>query len=230
MADRILVVDDEKEIADLLELSLTAEGFSVVKCNTALDAKAAIEKDKLDLAILDIVLPDDDGFGLCQMIREKHTYPVIFLTSRIATIDKINGLGLGADDFVTKPFDPTEIVARVKAQLRRYKKYSSPNEANSIIDASGLRIDLTAHRCWLEEKPIDLTPTEYAILRILCMRKGVAVSSEDLFREIWNEDYYNKDTNPIAVHIRHLREKLGDAVDKPKIIKTVWGVGYRIDE
>lgn len=221
MADRILVVDDEKEIADLLELSLTAEGFSVAKCNTALDAKAAIEKDKLDLAILDIVLPDDDGFSLCQMIREKHTYPVIFLTSRIATIDKINGLGLGADDFVTKPFDPTEIVARVKAQLRRYKKYSSPNEANSIIDASGLRIDLTAHRCWLEEKPIDLTPTEYAILRILCMRKGVAVSSEDLFREIWNEDYYNKDTNPIAVHIRHLREKLGDAVDKPKIIKTV---------
>lgn len=230
MADRILVVDDEKEIADLLELSLTAEGFSVVKCNTATDAKAAIEKDKLDLAILDIVLPDDDGFSLCQMIREKHTYPVIFLTSRIATIDKINGLGLGADDFVTKPFDPSEIVARVKAQLRRYKKYSSPNEANSIIDASGLRIDLTAHRCWLEEKPIDLTPTEYAILRILCMRKGVAVSSEDLFREIWNEDYYNKDTNPIAVHIRHLREKLGDAVDKPKIIKTVWGVGYRIDE
>lgn len=230
MADRILVVDDEKEIADLLELSLTAEGFSVVKCNTATDAKAAIEKDKLDLAILDIVLPDDDGFSLCQMIREKHTYPVIFLTSRIATIDKINGLGLGADDFVTKPFDPSEIVARVKAQLRRYKKYSSPNEANSIIDASGLRIDLTAHRCWLEEKPIDLTPTEYAILRILCMRKGVAVSSEDLFMEIWNEDYYNKDTNPIAVHIRHLREKLGDAVDKPKIIKTVWGVGYRIDE
>lgn len=230
MADRILVVDDEKEIADLLELSLMAEGFSVVKCNTAADAKAVIEKGKLDLAILDIVLPDDDGFSLCQMIREKHTYPVIFLTSRIATIDKINGLGLGADDFVTKPFDPTEIVARVKAQLRRYKKYSSPNEANSIIDASGLRIDLTAHRCWLEEKPIDLTPTEYAILRILCMRKGVAVSSEDLFREIWNEDYYNKDTNPIAVHIRHLREKLGDAVDKPKIIKTVWGVGYRIDE
>lgn len=230
MNERILVVDDEKEIADLLELTLKAEGFSVLKCNTAADAIDAIAGGKLDLAILDIVLPDNDGYSLCQIIREKYTYPVIFLTSRIATIDKINGLGLGADDFVTKPFDPIEIVARVKAQIRRYKKYSTQRENNAIIEVSGLRFDLGAHRCWLEDKAVELTPTEYAILRILCMRKGIAVSSEELFREIWNEDYFNKDTNPIAVHIRHLREKLGDTVDKPRIIKTVWGVGYKIDE
>lgn len=230
MSERILVVDDEKEIADLLELSLKVEGFSVVKCNSAAQAQASIKNETLDLAILDIILPDADGYSLCQMIREKHTYPIIFLTSRIATIDKINGLGLGADDFVTKPFDPTEIVARVKAQLRRYKKYNSQNSDENILAASGIRLDLSAHRCWLEDKPLELTPTEYSILRILCMRKGVAVSSEDLFREIWNEEYFNKNTNPIAVHIRHLREKLGDDVSKPQIIKTVWGVGYKIDE
>lgn len=230
MSERILVVDDEKEIADLLELTLVADGFSVIKCNTAKEARGAIAHEALDLAILDIILPDADGYSLCQMIREKHSYPIIFLTSKIATIDKINGLGLGADDYITKPFDPSEIVARVKAQLRRYKKYNTKNNDENTLTASGLRIDLVTHRCWLEEKPVELTPTEYSILRILCMRKGIAVSSEELFHEIWNEEYFSKETNPIAVHIRHLREKLGDVVDKPKIIKTVWGVGYRIDE
>lgn len=229
MSEKILVVDDEKEIADLLELTLTAEGFSVIKCNSAKEARIAIADESPDLAILDIILPDADGYSLCRMIREKYSYPIIFLTSKIATIDKINGLGLGADDYITKPFDPTEIVARVKAQLRRYKKYNSPNDDN-ILSASGLRIDIATRRCWLEDTQIELTPTEYSILKILCMRKGVAVSSEELFREIWNEEYFSKETNPIAVHIRHLREKLGDIVDRPKIIKTVWGVGYRIDE
>ncbi len=230
MNEKILVVDDEKEIADLLALTLKAEGFAVLACNSAAEAIAAIESERIELAILDIVLPDGDGYSLCQQIREKHSYPILFLTSRIATIDKVNGLNLGADDFVTKPFDPVEMLARVKAQLRRYKKYGAAEEEENVLSASGIRLEVANHHCFLEGEPVKLTPTEFSILQVLCSRKGTAVSSEELFREIWQEEYYNKETNPIAVHIRHLREKLGDNVSRPGIIKTVWGVGYRIDE
>ncbi len=229
MENKILVVDDEKEIADLLELSLQAEGFGVLKGYSAEEALALLAGEEPNLAILDVMLPEMDGFSLCRKLREKYTFPIILLTSRIASIDKINGLALGADDYVTKPFDPVELVARVKAQLRRYTKYNSSPESDRLLTAAGLCLDLTSHRCYLEDRPLELTPTEFAILRVLCQRHGGAVSAEELFHEIWNEAYYNKKTNPIPVHIRHLREKMGDSLEKPRIIKTVWGVGYKIE-
>lgn len=230
MKDTILVVDDEEEIADLVALYLENEDYSVIKCYTVADALSYIEADSIDLAILDVVLPETDGFALCRRIREKHTYPVIMLTSKIASSDKINGLSLGADDYVTKPFDPIELVARVKAQLRRYKKYNGPTTDNeSIMMLSGLTLDLNTRRCWLEDRSLDLTPTEFTILCVLCRNRGNVVSSEALFHEIWGEEYYSKSTNPIPVHIRHLREKLNDSSEHPSIIKTVWGVGYKIE-
>ena len=229
---KILVVDDEQEIADLVELFLKNENYMVYKFYTAKEALNCIEKAELDLAILDIMLPDISGLSICQKIREKHTYPIIMLTAKDAETDKITGLTLGADDYITKPFRPLELVARVKAQLRRYKKYNKVNEnnENNIITHSGLVIDTNTHEVLLNEKPLSLTPTEFSILRILCEHKGNVVSSEKLFHEIWGDEYFIKNNNTITVHIRHLREKMDDAIDNPKYIKTVWGVGYKIEK
>ena len=234
MPDKILVVDDEREISDLVELYLQNENYEVFKFYSAKEALACIESTELDLAILDIMLPGINGFDLCQKIRERHTYPVIMLTAKDAETDKITGLTLGADDYVTKPFRPLELVARVKAQLRRYKRYNPAqapvqDKPSDVILHSGLELNTGTHDCFLHDKPLSLTPTEFSILRILLERKGKVVSSEELFHEIWKDEYYSKGNNTITVHIRHLREKLGDTIDNPKYIKTIWGVGYKIE-
>ena len=231
MRDKILVVDDDREIANLVELYLQNENYMVFKCYTAKEALKCIDKTQFDLAILDIMLPGESGLAICQKIRDKHTYPVIMLTAKDAEVDKITGLTLGADDYITKPFRPLELVARVKAQLRRYKKYSGAAvQSETVIIHSGLVIDMNTHECYLNERPLSLTPTEFSILRILCENKGNVVSSEQLFHGIWGDEYFSKSNNTITVHIRHLREKMGDTVDHPKYIKTVWGVGYKIEK
>ena len=229
MNERILVVDDEQDIADLVELYLCNENYEVYKYYAAREAAARIGEG-FDLAILDIMMPDMNGLELCRLIREKHSYPIIMLTAKDAETDKITGLTLGADDYVTKPFRPLELVARVKAQLRRYKRYNTPSQREAVIVHSGLVIDTDTHECTLNDRPLALTPTEFTILKILCERKGSVVSSEQLFREIWGDEYYNKNNNTITIHIRHLREKMNDAADNPKYIKTVWGVGYKIEK
>ncbi len=231
MADKILIVDDEKEIADLVALFLENENFTVFKCYTAKDALTCIEKETLDLAILDIMLPGMSGLQICQKIRENHRYPIIMLTAKGEATDKITGLALGADDYITKPFLPLELVARVKAQLRRYKRYNTPEEERQeeILEHAGLVMNIRTHECLLNEKPLPLTPTEFSILRILCEQKGKVVSSEELFHRIWGDEYFSKSSNTITVHIRHLREKMGDSFEEPKYIKTVWGCGYKIE-
>jgi two-component system response regulator VanR len=229
MSEKILVVDDEPEIANLVELYLQNENFTVFKFYTAQEALACIENTTLDLALLDLMLPGVNGLSICQKIREKYTYPVIMLTAKAAETDKITGLTLGADDYITKPFRPLELVARVKAQLRRYKKYNpAALPQDNVLTHSGLLMDINTHECWLNENPLSLTPTEFAILRILCAQNGKVVSSESLFHELWADEYYDKNHNTITVHIRHLREKMGDTADNPQYIKTVWGVGYKI--
>lgn len=232
MSETILIVDDEPEIADLVAVYLENENYNVRKFYRGCDALACIQNETLDLAILDVMLPDTDGFQICQFIRKEHNYPVIMLTAKGEEVDKINGLTLGADDYITKPFLPLELVARVKAQLRRYKRYNTgpmPEEEDILIH-SGLVINVKTHECLLNEKPLSLTPTEFSILRILCQEKGNVVSSEELFHQIWGDEYYSKNNNTITVHIRHLREKMGDSFDNPKYIKTVWGVGYKIEK
>jgi len=228
----IIVVDDEQEITDLIALYLTNEGYCVHKFYSGKDAVSFIDANEPDLAILDIMLPDVNGFTICRHIREKHTYPIIMLTAKDEEIDKITGLSFGADDYITKPFRPLEMVARVKAQLRRYKTYNHANAAEQdfILTHLGLILNIKTHECSLNEKPLILTPTEFNILRILLEHKGEVVSAEGLFHEIWQDEYYSKSNNTITVHIRHIREKMNDTVDNPKYIKTIWGVGYKIEK
>ena len=196
MSEKILIVDDEQEIADLVALYLENENFEVYKYYTAEDALKYIKTETFDLAILDIMLPNISGLQICQKIRERYCFPVIMLTAKSQEIDKITGLTLGADDYITKPFLPLELVARVKAQLRRYKKYNTSTEKEEeVISHSGLLINIKTHECILNEKKLELTPTEFSILRILCQRKGEVVSSEELFHEIWGDEYYCKTNN-----------------------------------
>lgn len=234
MDGQILVVDDEKEIADLIDFYLSSEGFKVLKCYTAADAVRLIETEKIELAVLDIMLPGTNGFELCKIIRKTNFYPIIMLTAKDAEIDKITGLSLGADDYVTKPFLPLELVARVKAQLRRYQRYDSGKDAASkdapdLLICADITLNLQAHQCFLKDREISLTPTEFLILKVLFEHRGKVISSEELFHAVWEDEYYSKGNNTISVHIRHLREKLGDTADKPKYIKTIWGVGYKVN-
>ena len=217
MCEKILVIDDEKDIANLLEVYLQNENYIVYKYYCAKDAIPCIEKGDIDLAILDIMLPDINGFSLCQRMREKYTYPIIMLTAKI--------------DYVTKPFRPLEVVARVKAQLRRYKKYSSVTSEEGIkpeLSYNKLRLNVQTHECLLDGENVSLTPTEFSILNVLLENAGTVVSIEYLFHAVWKEEYYSKNSSTITVHIRHLREKLKDTSDTPKYIKTIWGVGYKI--
>lgn len=231
MSEKILIVDDEHDIADLLEVYLKNENYIIYKYYSAKEALDFIKDEAVDLAILDIMLPDINGFTLCQKIREKYTYPIIMLTAKDEETDKITGLTLGADDYVTKPFRPLELIARVKAQLRRYNKYTptpAENEPVAILAYKKLMLNTKSYECKLDEELLSLTPTEFSILRILLENQGTVVTLEELFHRIWKDEYYSKNSSTITVHIRHLREKLKDTTEKPKYIKTIWGVGYKI--
>lgn len=227
----ILIVDDEKEIADLVEVILKNEGYEVLKFYDSRLAAKEIEKNKeIDLAILDVMMPGIDGFSLCAKIREKYTYPIIMLTARVEDVDKITGLTIGADDYVTKPFNPLELLARAKAQLRRYKRYfTADRQATEVFESKGLCINRQEHTVTLFEEPVSLTPTEFEILWLLCENAGNVVSSEKIFETVWKEDYLDSN-NTVMVHIRRIRDKLKEPARNPRIIKTVWGVGYKVEK
>lgn len=227
----ILVVDDEKEIADLIEIYLKNEGYNVYKYYSSVNILDDLEKLNIDLAILDVMMPDIDGFSLCSRIRENYNFPIIFETAKVEDIDKISGLTIGADDYITKPFQPLELVARVKAQLRRYTRYNKvENNNQNVIEFRNIEINNDTHEFRLNASQIDLTPIEFSILWILCKNRGNVVKTDDLFMEVWKEKYYEKDNNTVMVHIRHLREKMNDNPKNPKYIKTIWGVGYKIEK
>ena len=229
MEANILVVDDEPEIADLLSVYLKGEGFTVFSCLNGTDALAVVAKEDIDLAVLDVMLPDISGLTLCAEIRRKHQFPILMLTAKTEDTDKITGLTLGADDYMTKPFSPLELVARVKAQLRRYTSYNgTEREGEDAVSVNGLTINRSTHLCTLCEEPLSLTPIEFDILWMLCSNRGRVISAEELFETVWGEKYLDRN-NTVMVHIRRLREKLGEPAHSPKYIKTVWGVGYKVD-
>ncbi len=230
MNEEILVVDDETAIADLVEVYLKGEGYTVHKCSTAAQALDCVEHQKVDLAILDVMLPDQSGFSLCRKIRETHLFPILMLTAKVEDMDKITGLALGADDYITKPFNPLELVARVKTQLRRYIRYNRGSGAapTQEYDIRGLQISKTSHKCFLFGEELNLTPLEFSILWVLCSRQGKVVSSEELFEAAWGEKYLDSN-NTVMSHIARLREKMHENSRRPKFIKTVWGVGYTIE-
>ena len=224
----ILVLDDEKEIADLVEVYLKNENYNVFKYYNSDEAIQCINSQKLDFAILDIMIKDTNGFEICKMIRDKGlNFPIIMLTAKIEDKDKIQGLTIGADDYITKPFNPLELIARVKSAYRRYTKYNEKKEKNTIyIDE--LEIDQDKHMCKLYDKKVELTPMEFDILLYLAQKRGNVVSSEELFEKVWKEKYLESN-NTVMVHIRRIREKLKEDSKKPKFIKTIWGVGYKIE-
>ena len=232
MNEKILVVDDETEIADLIQVYLNNDGYTVYKFYNGVDALKCIEETEIDLAILDVMLPDINGFRICQKIREKFYFPVIMLTAKIDDSDKIMGLTIGADDYITKPFNPLEVVARVKTQLRRYQRYNNSKQNQTIVkneyDIRGLIINRNSHKCFLFGKEISLTPIEFSILWYLCEHQGKVISSEELFEAVWKEKYLDNN-NTVMAHIGRLREKMNEPAIKPKFIKTVWGVGYEIE-
>lgn len=223
----ILVVDDEIEIADLIELYLKNEGYNVYKTYSSEKALNIINQRKIDLAILDIMMPGIDGFTLCKNIRQKYKFPIIMVTAKISDADKIKGLNIGADDYITKPFMPLELLARVKAQLRRYTSYNQNN--SKIIAIKDLVLDKDKHECLKNGTKLSLTPTEFAILYLLAENNSKVITTKQLFEEVWHEPYYPSSSSAIMVHIRHLREKLGET-EKNKYINTVWGVGYKIEK
>lgn len=225
---RILVVDDEKEIAELVALYLKNEGFSVELCFDGQTALDLIRSESFDLAVLDVMLPDIDGFTLCAEIRKRQTYPIIMLTARTGDTDKISGLTLGADDYVTKPFNPPVLVARIKAQLRRSKQYNDSSLHRGVFEFSGLRVDTQTHECSLYGERISLTPTEFGILKLLCERAGKVIPTEEIFETVWGERYLESN-NTVMVHIRRIREKLHEPAKNPRFVKTVWGVGYKLE-
>lgn len=233
MSTHILVVDDERELADVLELYLTNDGYTVHKCYTGAEALDCIEHTALDLALLDVMLPDADGFQLCKKVREKSYCPIIMLTARAEDGDKIMGLTIGADDYITKPFNPLEVVARVKTQLRRYRLYNSsapePEKAVHEYDIRGLVINRDNRKCFLFGKEVQLTPLEFSVLWYLCEHQGVVVPPEELFEAVWGEKYL-KNNNTVMAHIGRLREKLDEPARSPRFIKTIWGVGYTIEK
>ena len=228
MSYSILVLDDEKEIADLVEVYLKNENFTVYKFYDSKEALKCIEEKHLDMAILDVMLPDIDGFAICREIRKKYHYPILMLTAKVDDISKIQGLSIGADDYMTKPFNPLELVARVKSAMRRYYQYNTEKENKNVIEFLGLYVNKENHKCTLYNEEINLTPIEFSILWYLCKNRGRVVSSEELFSNVWGEKYLDCN-NTVMVHIKRLREKLHEKPKNPKLIKTVWGVGYEIE-
>lgn len=231
MSTNIMVVDDEQPIADLVEVYLKNEGYSVYKFYNGAEALQCVSSISLDLAILDVMLPDIDGFSICQKIRENYFFPVIMLTAKIEDMDKIMGLTLGADDYITKPFNPLELLARVKTQLRRYKNYNNSGSLEEPVnehDFRGLTINRSTHKCLLNGSELTLTPLEFSILWYLCENRGRVISSEELFEAVWGEKYLDNN-NTVMAHVARLREKMHEPARRPKFIKTVWGVGYTIE-
>ena len=227
----ILVVDDEKEIADLLELYLISDGFCVKKAYDAEDGLRIMKNEPIDLVLLDIMMPKIDGIEMCRRIRETNNVPIIMVSAKTQELDKIVGLTTGADDYVTKPFNPLELMARVKSQLRRYRELNpaqEKKEESSMIVLRNMRINKETHQVFVDEESIKLTPIEFDILYLLASHPGRVFSTDEIFEQVWHERVYEAN-NTVMVHIRRLRGKLKDDTREDNIITTVWGVGYKIE-
>lgn len=230
-SETILVVDDEKEIADLVEIHLVSDGFQVEKAYSAAEGLRILEQKEVKLVILDIMMPGMDGIEMCKEIRKNSTVPIIFLSAKSSDLDKIVGLGSGADDYVSKPFNPLELMARVKSQLRRYTQLN-PNamdkDSSKEIQLENLMIQKETHRVVAFGREVKLTPIEFDILYLLASNLGRVFSTDEIFERVWNEKMYEAN-NTVMVHIRRIREKTELDSRNAQIIKTVWGVGYKID-
>ncbi len=228
---KILVVDDEKEIADLLEIYLISDGFEVLKAYNGEEGLRILEQEKVDLMLLDVMMPGIDGLEMCRRVREDKNIPIIIVSAKSQELDKILGLSTGADDYVSKPFNPLELMARVKSQLRRYRELNPAHQEkqkNPKIVLKNLEIDKATHQVQVYGEPVKLTPIEFDILYLLASHPGRVFSTDEIFEKVWHEKVYEAN-NTVMVHIRRLRGKMQDDARVDKIITTVWGVGYKIE-
>lgn len=225
---KILVVDDDREIVDSIGIFLSGEGYKVLKAYDGIEALDILSENEVHLMILDIMMPKLDGIKTLMKLRESRNIPVILLSAKSEDADKILGLTAGADDYVTKPFNPSELVARVKSQLRRYTTLGSIGKQNGEIVIDGLVVNTEKKTVKVDGEAVRLTPIEYKILELLVRNRGRVFSAEDIYSNVWNEETVVGD-NTIAVHIRHIREKIEINPKEPKYLKVVWGIGYKID-
>lgn len=226
----ILVCDDDKEIVDAIEIYLQQEGYDVVKAYDGQEALKELEKNDIDLLIIDVMMPNLDGIRATMKIREESSIPIIILSAKTEDADKILGLNVGADDYVTKPFNPLELVARVKSQIRRYTTLASPGVPSEMIyEVGGLCLNDELKKVLVDGEEVRLTPIEYNILLLLMKNKGKVYSINQIYEDIWGEEAIGVD-NTVAVHIRHIREKIEINPKEPRYLKVVWGIGYKIEE
>ncbi len=224
--EKVLIVDDEKEIRELIRDYLNVEGFKVQMANDGKEAIEKFESYNFDIVVLDIMLPKIDGMEILKIIRSKSNIPVMMLSAKKSDVDKVLGLGLGADDYITKPFSPKELVARIKAQLRRYNEFSNSQFNKNILEFKNLKIDLDGYNVYLDDEKIQMSAKEFEILKYLALNPERVYSREQIFNEIWGFNEYG-DINTVTVHIRKIREKIEEDSSNPEYIETVWGVGYK---
>ncbi|MGE0979159.1 response regulator transcription factor [Bacillus cereus] len=228
--ETILVVDDEKEIRDLITIYLKNEGYMVLQAADGEEGLELLKTNEVHLIVLDIMMPKIDGIHMCMKVREIAEMPIIMLSAKTQDMDKIFGLTTGADDYVTKPFNPLELIARFKSQLRRYMKMSGASTKNEDeIEIGDMRINIVTHEVFVMNKVVKLTPREFSILELLARNQGIVMSAEQIYEKIWKEDGFQSD-NTVMVHIRKIREKTEENSRKPRYVKTVWGVGYKIEK
>ena len=227
----ILVCDDDKEIVDAIDIYLTGEGFHILKAYDGYDALKILETEHADLMIIDVMMPGLDGIRTTLKVRETSSIPIIILSAKSEDSDKILGLNIGADDYLSKPFNPLELVARVKSQLRRYTQLGNLNQSSNenVYKCGGLTINDDTKEVFVDDEPIKLTPIEYNILLLLTKNAGKVFSIDEIYKQIWNEEAIGADTT-VAVHIRHIREKIEINPREPRYLKVVWGVGYKIEK
>lgn len=228
----ILVVDDDRDIRNMIKIYLQNENFSVILAGNGKEALKILEETRIDLIVLDIMMPEMDGMETCIKIRGKYKMPILFLSAKGEDMDKIMGLSAGGDDYITKPFNPLELTARVKANIRRvqiFDRVENDNTIEDIITIDDLVININTHQIFLKDEEIHLTKTEFDILQLLASNRGMIFSIEKIYNKVWKDEFFIAD-NTVTVHIRKLREKLKDDYKNPKYIKTIWGVGYKVEK
>ncbi|TDT80029.1 DNA-binding response OmpR family regulator [Bacillus sp. AG1163] len=229
--ETIMVVDDEKEIRELIAIYLKNEGYKVLQAENGEEGLELLKKNEVHLIVLDIMMPKIDGIHMCMKVREIAEMPIIMLSAKTQDMDKILGLTTGADDYVTKPFNPLELIARIKSQLRRYMKMNSgiSVQNESEVEIGYMKINVTTHKVTVADQEVKLTPREFAILELLARNQGMVMSAEQIYERVWKEEAFQSD-NTVMVHIRKIREKIEENPRKPRYVKTVWGVGYKIEK
>ncbi|BDZ77875.1 response regulator transcription factor [Claveliimonas bilis] len=228
-ANHILIVEDDKEIREGVEIYLRSQGYEVFRAADGVEGLKVLEQEEIHLAIVDIMMPRMDGIQMTMKLREKYDFPVIMLSAKSEEVDKITGLNLGADDYVTKPFTPMELMARVNSQLRRYRKFMEKLEVKENVHViGGLEINEETVEVTVDGKPVKLTPIEYKILLLLAKNPGRVFSAEEIYERVWQEKAVGTDT--VMVHVRNIREKIELDPKNPKYLKVVWGVGYKIEK